>query len=201
MQIQVYLSTGIPIKFVRTLKNVRVKERSRACLECELTSKDVTLYWKKDGRLLERSTKYSMSHEGKRAELVIEDAQLSDSGEYTVVAMQDGDPTEYYSTAVVTVEGTCSPCQLPLTNPPSPGGSLPWTLISPLLTPASSNHGQFLLPSLITPIYQILTLSDLPGPEHLYLLDPGHTPCLEPYPKSLDFIHPLLPDSDHPQQP
>ncbi|XP_043436714.1 immunoglobulin superfamily member 22 [Prionailurus bengalensis] len=94
----------IPIKFVRTLKNVRVKERSRACLECELTSKDVTLYWKKDGRLLERSTKYSMSHEGKRAELVIEDAQLSDSGEYTVVAMQDGDPTEYYSTAVVTVE-------------------------------------------------------------------------------------------------
>lgn len=89
-----------------TLKNVRVKERSRACLECELTSKNVTLRWKKDGQLLERSTKYSMNHEGKRAELIIEDAQLSDGGEYTVVAMQDGDPTEYYSTATVTVEGT-----------------------------------------------------------------------------------------------
>ncbi|XP_019506941.1 PREDICTED: immunoglobulin superfamily member 22 isoform X3 [Hipposideros armiger] len=94
----------IPIKFVSTLKNVRVKERSRACLECELTSKDVTLRWKKNGQLLERSTKYSMSHEGKRAELIIEDAQLSDGGEYTVVAMQDGDPTEYFSTAMVTVE-------------------------------------------------------------------------------------------------
>ncbi|TKC39634.1 hypothetical protein EI555_007989, partial [Monodon monoceros] len=94
----------IPIKFVSTLKNVRVKERSCACLECELTSKNVTLRWKKDGQLLERSSKYSMNHEGKRAELVIEDAQLSDSGEYTVVAMQDGDPAEYCSTAVVTVE-------------------------------------------------------------------------------------------------
>ncbi|XP_033718507.1 immunoglobulin superfamily member 22 [Tursiops truncatus] len=94
----------IPIKFVSTLKNVRVKERSCACLECELTSKNVTLRWKKDGQLLERSSKYSMNHEGKRAELVIEDAQLSDSGEYTVVAMQDGDPMEYCSTAAVTVE-------------------------------------------------------------------------------------------------
>lgn len=103
---------------MRTLKNVRVKERGRACLECELTSKDVTLHWKKDGQLLERSTKFSMSHEGKRAELVIEDAQLSDSGEYTVVAMQDGDPTEYYSTAMVTVEGTHPPCQSPLLHPP-----------------------------------------------------------------------------------
>lgn len=74
--------------------------------ECELTSKDVTLYWKKDGKLLERGTKYSMNHEGKRAELIIEDAQLSDGGEYTVVAKQNGDPTEYYSTAMVTVEGT-----------------------------------------------------------------------------------------------
>uniref|UniRef100_A0A2R9C3Q0 Immunoglobulin superfamily member 22 n=1 Tax=Pan paniscus TaxID=9597 RepID=A0A2R9C3Q0_PANPA len=94
----------IPIKFVSNLKNVRVKERSRACLECELTSKDVTLRWKKDGQLLMHGTKYSMNHEGKRAELIIEDAQLSDGGEYTVVAMQDGDPTEYYSTAIVTVE-------------------------------------------------------------------------------------------------
>ncbi|MBZ3868933.1 Immunoglobulin superfamily member 22 [Sciurus carolinensis] len=94
----------IPIKFVSTLKNARVKERSRACLECELTSKDVTLRWKKDGRLLAHGSKYSMNHEGKRAELIIEDAQLSDGGEYTVVAMQNGDPTEYCSTATLTVE-------------------------------------------------------------------------------------------------
>ncbi|KAB0363200.1 hypothetical protein FD754_007356 [Muntiacus muntjak] len=95
---------GIPIKFASTLENVYVKERSRACPECELTSKDVTLYWKKDGQLLVRSSKYSMNHEGKRAELFIEDAQLTDSGKYTVVAMQDGDLTEYYNTAMVTME-------------------------------------------------------------------------------------------------
>ncbi|XP_077902485.1 immunoglobulin superfamily member 22 isoform X3 [Ictidomys tridecemlineatus] len=94
----------IPIKFVSTLKNARVKEKSRACLECELNSKDVTLRWKKDGQLLAHGSKYSMNHEGKRAELIIEDAQLSDGGEYTVVAMQNGDPTEYCSTATLTVE-------------------------------------------------------------------------------------------------
>uniref|UniRef100_A0A8C3XRJ0 Immunoglobulin superfamily member 22 n=1 Tax=Chelydra serpentina TaxID=8475 RepID=A0A8C3XRJ0_CHESE len=64
-----------------------------------------TLKWMKDGRVIERSDKYSMTHEGKRAELIIDDAELSDSGEYTVVAMQDNDPTEYYSTSNVTVEG------------------------------------------------------------------------------------------------
>ncbi|KAM9764317.1 LOW QUALITY PROTEIN: immunoglobulin superfamily member 22 [Dama dama] len=97
-------SLSIPVKFASTLKNVYVKERSRACLECELTSKDMTLYWKKDGQLLVRSSKYSMNHEGKRAELFIEDAQLTDSGKDTVVAMQDGDLTEYYCTAMVTME-------------------------------------------------------------------------------------------------
>ncbi|CAM4567004.1 unnamed protein product [Lepidochelys olivacea] len=94
----------IPIKFLSNLKNVRVKEKGKACLECELTSKDVTLKWMKDGRVIERSDKYSMTREGKRAELIIDDAELSDSGEYTVVAMQDNDPTEYCSTANVTVE-------------------------------------------------------------------------------------------------
>lgn len=157
----VYLSTGIPIKFVSTLKNVRVKERSRACLECELTSKDVTLRWKKNGQLLERSTKYSMSHEGKRAELIIEDAQLSDGGEYTVVAIQDGDPTEYFSTAMVTVEGTRPPCQSPLTNLPDPNSSLSWTLITHTHTDYKlpPDYYQFLPPHSDSP--------HLPNSDHL----------------------------------
>lgn len=180
----VSLSAGIPIKFVSTLKNVRVKERSRACLECELTSKNVTLRWKKDGQLLERSTKYSMSHEGKRAELIIEDAQLSDGGEYTVVAMQDGDPTEYCSTATVTVEGT-HPVILDMDQPPMTP-TLPQTMIS------------FYLPTLTTPISHILTSQAL---NIFYLLDPDHPLSLELYPKSLHFIHPLLLVSDYPQQP
>lgn len=99
------LSEGIPIKFISNLKNVRVKEKGKACLECELTSKDVTLKWLKNGAVIQKSNKYSMNHEGKRAELIIDDAELTDSGEYTVIAMQDNDPKEYYSTANVTVEG------------------------------------------------------------------------------------------------
>ncbi|XP_061466182.1 immunoglobulin superfamily member 22 isoform X2 [Rhineura floridana] len=93
-----------PIKFIRNLKNVRVKEKGKACLECELTTKDVTLKWLKNGTVIQRSKKYNMTHEGKTAELTIDDAELSDSGDYMVVAMQENDPTEYYSNCNVTVE-------------------------------------------------------------------------------------------------
>ncbi|XP_042302172.1 immunoglobulin superfamily member 22 isoform X1 [Sceloporus undulatus] len=93
-----------PIKFIRNLKNVRVKEKGKACLECELTTKDVTLKWMKNGKVIERSKKFTMIHEGKTAELIIDDAELSDTGEYMVIAMQDNDPTEYYSNSNVTVE-------------------------------------------------------------------------------------------------
>ncbi|XP_039206714.1 immunoglobulin superfamily member 22 [Crotalus tigris] len=93
-----------PIKFVRNLKNVRVKERGKACLECELTSKDVKLKWMKNGKVIERASKFTMNREGKMAELIIDDAELSDSGEYMVIATQESDPTEYYSNCNVTVE-------------------------------------------------------------------------------------------------
>ncbi|KAG8125722.1 hypothetical protein E2320_020886 [Naja naja] len=94
----------IPIKFVRNLKNVRVKEKSKACLECELTSKDVVLKWMKNGKVIGKSQKFTMIHEGKTAELIIDDTELSDSGEYMVIATQESDPTEYYSSCNVTVE-------------------------------------------------------------------------------------------------
>lgn len=41
----------------------------------------------------------SVSHKGKQTELVINDAQSRDGKEYTTVAMEDEDPTEYCSTA------------------------------------------------------------------------------------------------------
>ncbi|XP_020666573.3 immunoglobulin superfamily member 22 [Pogona vitticeps] len=93
-----------PIKFVRNLKNVRVKEKGKASLDCELTTKDVKLKWLKNGKVIERSKKFTMIHEGKTAELIIDEADLSDTGEYMVIAMQENDPTEYYSNCNVTVE-------------------------------------------------------------------------------------------------
>ncbi|XP_029438809.1 immunoglobulin superfamily member 22 isoform X2 [Rhinatrema bivittatum] len=113
----------IPIKFSSNLKNVRVKERSRACLECEMTSKDVTVKWMKNGQVIERSSKYSMNHEGKRAELIIEDAEQSDSGDYIVFVTQKNDPNEYYSTGSLTVEERFATVKSGMSDVNAPTGS------------------------------------------------------------------------------
>ncbi|XP_060132103.1 immunoglobulin superfamily member 22 isoform X1 [Zootoca vivipara] len=111
-----------PIKFVRNLKNVRVKEKGKACLECELTTKDVTLKWLRNGHEIARTNKHTMTHEGKTAELIIDDAQFGDSGDYMVVAMQENDPTEYYSSCVVTVEERFATVKSGLSDVQAPTG-------------------------------------------------------------------------------
>ncbi|XP_033823481.2 immunoglobulin superfamily member 22-like [Periophthalmus magnuspinnatus] len=94
----------IPIKFCSYLKNTRVQERGKARLECELTSKDVHIRWFKDGSDITASRRYVFVHEGKRAEAVIEDCELTDAGEYSIVCTQDNDTHEYFSTAILTVD-------------------------------------------------------------------------------------------------
>nr|XP_028588967.1 immunoglobulin superfamily member 22 [Podarcis muralis] len=111
-----------PIKFVRNLKNVRVKEKGKACLECELTTKDVTLKWLRNGQVIARTNKHNMTHEGKTAELIIDDCQFGDSGDYMVVATQENDPTEYYSTCVVTVEERFATVKSGLSDVQAPTG-------------------------------------------------------------------------------
>lgn len=97
--------TGIPIKFVSHLKNVHVKEKGKARLECEMSSKDVHIKWLKDGKDISNNPRYSFMREGKRAEIVIDDCDLADSGEYTIVCTQDNDAQEYVSSANLTVDG------------------------------------------------------------------------------------------------
>uniref|UniRef100_A0A4W3GS14 Immunoglobulin superfamily member 22 n=1 Tax=Callorhinchus milii TaxID=7868 RepID=A0A4W3GS14_CALMI len=92
-------------KFPSALKNVRVREKGKARLECELSSKDVHIKWLRNGQEIKRSPKVHFIREGRRAELIIEDAELADSGDYTIVATQDSDPREYPSSASLTVEG------------------------------------------------------------------------------------------------
>uniref|UniRef100_W5M1J2 Immunoglobulin superfamily member 22 n=1 Tax=Lepisosteus oculatus TaxID=7918 RepID=W5M1J2_LEPOC len=94
----------IPIKFVSHLKNVRVKEKSKARLECELSSKDVFVKWLKDGREITHNPQYTFIREGKRAELIIDDCDLADSGEYAIVATQENDAQEYVSSSNLTVD-------------------------------------------------------------------------------------------------
>lgn len=100
-----FLSPGIPIKFTSHLKNVRVKEKGKAHLECEMSSKDVHIRWQKDGRDITRNSRYIFMREGKRAEVIIEDCEAADEGEYAVVCTQDNDANDYTSSASLTVEG------------------------------------------------------------------------------------------------
>ncbi|KAM6359104.1 LOW QUALITY PROTEIN: immunoglobulin superfamily member 22 [Alca torda] len=69
---------GVPVQFVSNLKDTQVKKKGKTCLECVLTSEDVTLKGI-NGQVIERS-QYIMKHEGKRAELIVNAAELSDSG-------------------------------------------------------------------------------------------------------------------------
>ncbi|XP_048829497.1 immunoglobulin superfamily member 22-like [Brienomyrus brachyistius] len=94
----------IPIKFVSHLKNVHVKEKGKARLECEMSSKDVHIKWLKDGEDISNNPRYSLMREGKRAEIVIDDCDLADSGEYTIVCTQDNDAQEYISSANLIVD-------------------------------------------------------------------------------------------------
>ncbi|XP_051885661.1 immunoglobulin superfamily member 22-like [Pristis pectinata] len=93
----------LPIQFPSALKNVCVKEKGKARLECELSSKDVRIKWLKNGKEITRSPKYNMIHEGRRVELIIDDAELDDGGEYTVVATQENDEREYTCSSTLNV--------------------------------------------------------------------------------------------------
>lgn len=65
--------------------HTQVKKKGQACLEFVLAFEDVTLRAMKNGRVIETSLKYTTKHEGKKAELIINAAELSDSGGCTAM--------------------------------------------------------------------------------------------------------------------
>lgn len=87
------------------LKNVRVKEKGKARMEAEMSSKDVHVRWLKDGKDITNNQRYIFTREGKRAELILEDCEQTDSGEYTILCTQDNDSHEYVSSSNLTVDG------------------------------------------------------------------------------------------------
>lgn len=52
-------------------------------LSCELSRAGTSVRWLKDGKAIRKSQKYDLLSEGTRAVLVIREASLKDSGEYT----------------------------------------------------------------------------------------------------------------------
>ncbi|XP_035521440.1 immunoglobulin superfamily member 22-like [Morone saxatilis] len=113
----------IPIKFTSHLKNVHVQERGKAHLECEMSSKDVHIRWLKDGCDITASRRYIFMHEGKRAEVIIEDCELTDEGEYSVICTQDNDAHEYVTSANLTVDERFASVKSGMSDAQCPTGS------------------------------------------------------------------------------
>ncbi|PKK31946.1 obscurin, cytoskeletal calmodulin and titin-interacting RhoGEF, transcript variant X6 [Columba livia] len=76
---------ALPIRFKRELKNEEATESGTATLQCELSRAGGSVEWKKDGKVLMPNGKYKMRREGRFAELVIQDLDLTDAGSYTCV--------------------------------------------------------------------------------------------------------------------
>ncbi|XP_015279814.1 PREDICTED: obscurin, partial [Gekko japonicus] len=75
---------ALPVLFKEELKGVQATEGEAATLRCEL-SKAAPAQWKKGRKLLRPSAKYKMSQKDTELELVIQNLEEEDSGDYTCV--------------------------------------------------------------------------------------------------------------------
>ncbi|XP_071075350.1 obscurin isoform X4 [Desmodus rotundus] len=74
--------TEKPSVFSQELKDATVMEGEDLTLVCETTVLDSPVHWTKDGQALRASARCQLSREGHRAQLVITDTTLQDSGRY-----------------------------------------------------------------------------------------------------------------------
>ncbi|XP_019399214.1 PREDICTED: obscurin [Crocodylus porosus] len=76
---------ALPARFKKELKNEEATESGTATLQCELTKAVDSVEWTKDDKVLKPSAKYRMRQEGRFAELIIQDLDLKDAGNYTCI--------------------------------------------------------------------------------------------------------------------
>jgi len=77
-------SSAVSALFKEELKSVEALEGGTATLRCQL-SKEASVEWRKGHALLRPSNKYRMRQEGVVAELLIQDLDPKDAGDYTCV--------------------------------------------------------------------------------------------------------------------
>lgn len=77
------------MRFRRPLKDVEVKERDVAVLECEVPDESVPAAWYLEDQRLMPSTKYGMEQKGTKRRLTIHDVGTDDDGVY-LCEMPDG---------------------------------------------------------------------------------------------------------------
>ncbi|XP_042333180.1 obscurin isoform X8 [Sceloporus undulatus] len=72
-----------PAEFTKKLEDKTTVVGQEVSLSCDLSKWDSNIKWCKDGKEIRRSQKYDLRQEGNRAILIIHDAMVKDSGEYT----------------------------------------------------------------------------------------------------------------------
>lgn len=82
-------SSGSAVRFRRALKDVEVRERDVAVLECEVPDESVPAAWYLEDQRLMPSSKYGMEQKGTRRRLTIHDVGTDDDGVY-LCEMPDG---------------------------------------------------------------------------------------------------------------
>ncbi|XP_029139630.1 obscurin [Protobothrops mucrosquamatus] len=77
---------ALPVLFTKSLKDEEAPEGKVATFQCELNKISAPVEWKKGHKILKPGSKYKMKHEGKIAELVIQNLEVTDSGIYACVS-------------------------------------------------------------------------------------------------------------------
>uniref|UniRef100_A0A3B4VJT8 Obscurin like cytoskeletal adaptor 1a n=1 Tax=Seriola dumerili TaxID=41447 RepID=A0A3B4VJT8_SERDU len=85
----VHLSVKSAVRFKRPLRDVEVRERDVAVLECEVPDESVPAAWYLEDQRLMPSSKYGMEQKGTKRRLMIHDVGTDDDGVY-LCEMPDG---------------------------------------------------------------------------------------------------------------
>ena len=86
--------------FSKKLSDLKLKEKEKATLTCELNKENVKVIWKKNGQELKSDNRVKFVADSKVHQLVIENVTLEDTAEYSCVV---GD---VFTSANIVVEGT-----------------------------------------------------------------------------------------------
>ena len=91
-----------PLEFLRPLTDVEVQESQTATLECEVSRPNQQAKWYKEGKEIPVGGRFEVTADNTIHRLVINDAELGDQAQYSIVFADDKT-----STAQVFVAGRC----------------------------------------------------------------------------------------------
>lgn len=88
-----------PVQFLKPLKDIKIMEKEKAVMECEINKPNKKAVWKFEKEIFSGSERVELVVDGCVHRMIIEPSELDDEGEYTIVV--DG----VKSSAILTVDG------------------------------------------------------------------------------------------------